>query len=250
MILLRFFALFLLLASISPALITPAAAAKMKKQQQTTKNEAPRYSAEYLAAAITEAAEKVGVPSVLLNAICNVESNLTAHAFVFNDGGDNNHAIGMCQVLVNTGDALVGSDTGCRRNFTGNLADRNYKNCKLFGPKTNALAAAKYLKEKVDRYNGNLLQAAAAYNAGSVKECRTGFVRNEKGVVLYRCTKGRILNERYVLKVAKNLPEGYFAHFSRIPGKQNVKKQNAVHVLALLIHGQKALIAPEDSLYS
>jgi hypothetical protein len=157
---------------------------------------------EYIEMAITEAAQKATVPQELLRAICMTESNLQVQAFVFNDGGDQNHAYGMCQVLRKTSEKYVGKDKGCLRDFRDGSLVRNSRSCKLFGPKLNALSAAMYLKEQVVRYNGHFFKAAAAFNSGSLRRCSDkGWVSNARGERIYRCKPGDLLNRRYVERI-------------------------------------------------
>lgn len=159
----------------------------------------------YIDESIVKAANKVGVPSSLLKAICSAESSLKQDEFVYADGGDSNHAFGLCQVLLKTAEGFGFSDDGCKDNYKFRKEDRKYKNCKLFGPYTNALYAAKYLKFQLDRYGNSWINAVAAYNTGTVRLCKTGWVKNIRGEKLYTCEKGGILNQKYVDRVLKSL---------------------------------------------
>jgi soluble lytic murein transglycosylase-like protein len=157
-------------------------------------------SQEYIKAAIEEAAQEAGVSKDLLLAICTTESNLKADAFVYSDGGANNHAYGICQVLSETAKKYVGKDKKCERDFRDLV--KNYKTCNLFGPKVNALAAAYYLKSQLVRYKGNTLKAVAAFNSGSVRKCsEMGWVTNKHGKRIQRCRPGGLLNSYYVNRV-------------------------------------------------
>lgn len=167
-------------------------------------------SQDYIDKSIKKAAKKVGVPYKLLDAVCYAESRHTPNAYVFSDGGTiTNHAFGMCQVLYNTAGEYGFVDDRCAGDFRYRKFQRNYKNCKLFGPYTNAYYAAKYLKKQLKRYNGSWINAIAAYNSGSVRICKTGWVyRNYKDAKgkwrktkLYKCEKGGLLNQRYVDRV-------------------------------------------------
>lgn len=159
-------------------------------------------SQEYIDAAIIEASYRTDVPHELLRAICYIESNLTVEAFVHNDGGEENHAYGMCQVLRKTSEKYVGKDKGCLRDFRNSSLKRNSRSCKLFGPKVNALSAAYYLKEQIVRYNGHVFKAAAAFNSGSLRQCnKNGWVTTVQGKKLYRCKPGDLLNRQYVNRV-------------------------------------------------
>lgn len=160
---------------------------------------------DYIEESLAKAAAKVGVPQQLLKAICNAESNLNAKAYVHADGGNNNHAFGMCQVLLKTAEQYGLSNHKCDDNFSYKPEDRVHANCRLFGPYTNALYAAKYLKYQLDRYGGSWVNAIAAYNSGTVRLCKTGWVKNARGVILYKCEKGGLLNQKYVDRVIKTL---------------------------------------------
>ncbi len=160
--------------------------------------------------AIVWAANKVGVPYEILHAICHTESNLDLKAFVFNDGGEQNHAFGMCQVLRITGEKYIGKSPGCAQDFRSPDLKRSYENCKLFGPRMNALAAARYLKAQIERHGGHVFKAAAAYNTGSLRACdKRGWVFNVHGKKLYRCKPGGLLNARYVGKIKIFLADSY-----------------------------------------
>lgn len=161
----------------------------------------PKVSQTYIEEAIVQAAEQAGVPADLLRGICTIESNLTVDAFVHSDGGDDeNHAFGMCQVLYKTAVKYVGKDKNCQRDFRD--LEKNYSTCKLFGPKVNALAAARYLKSQLDRYDGHHFKAAAAYNSGSIRHCsESGWLTNAKGERVVQCKPGDLLNRYYVTRL-------------------------------------------------
>ena len=170
-------------------------------------------SSGYIDKSIKKAAKKAGVPEVLLKAVCKAESLLDAKAFVKDDGdGSNNHAIGLCQVLVTTAETMGFKDERCHEDFTDRKSERRYKHCKLFGPYTNALYAARYLKTKLDKYNGSWINAIAAYNAGSVRICssngfyystRKGIDKTEKYKV--QCIPGELINRKHVDRVIRIL---------------------------------------------
>jgi len=191
------------------AKVKPAVSSKKttkKATLSTKKLQALKASKAYIQEAITEAAQKAGIPEDFLRAICTTESDLRADAFVYNDGGNDNHAFGMCQVLRKTAEKYVGKDPKCNQDFR-NL-ERSAKTCKLFGPKLNALVAARYLREQIDRYDGHLFKAAAAFNSGSLRVCSAkGWVTNVKGERLRRCKPGDLLNRYYVNKVKLLLSE-------------------------------------------
>lgn len=175
--------------------VMPSAYAKSAKNAKSKK-----VSKAYIEEAIVHASQKTGVPADLLRAICTIESNLTVDAFVHDDGGNGNHAYGMCQVLRETAEKYVGKDKNCEQDFRN--MERSYATCKLFGPKVNALAAAHYLKDQLKRYQGNLIKATAAFNSGSVKQCsKKGWVTNKQGKQIQKCKPGGLLNSYYVKRI-------------------------------------------------
>jgi len=168
-------------------------------------------SKKYINESIEKAATKVGIPTLLLKAVCSAESNLDPSAFVFSDGGNSNHAIGICQLLVSTAIGLGMSDERCRGDFRGDLTKRNHSECKLFGPYTNALFAAKVLKMKLDVYSGSWINAIASYNSGTIRICpNKGFYHTRRvGVdfseypIKVECIPGELLNRHHVDRVLK-----------------------------------------------
>ena len=172
-------------------------------------------SKEYIQSAMREAAQKHNVPLDLLEAICWVESNHQAHAYNFGDASKENHAFGLCQVLYTTAKGLGLKDERCKGDFRDYIpSERNYTDaCKLFGPKTNAYYAAKYLRSLMDRYEGNEFKATAAYNSGSYIECKTGWLHINKltksgkyeRIKFKRCINGGPINLYYLNRVEKRL---------------------------------------------
>lgn len=177
-------------------------------------------SKKYINDSIVKASVKIGVPSRLLKAICSAESNLRPQGYVFSDGGKNNHAMGMCQVLRLTTVEMGMKDSNCIRDFRAKLTSpaegisfdthpgvlkRTYKTCQLFGPYTNAFYAAKYLKKQLDRYDGSWIAAIAAYNSGTLKTCQSkGYFTSRSGLKI-SCIPGAPINQKYVDRVLKYL---------------------------------------------
>ncbi len=164
-------------------------------------------ASDYVQKSLKRAADEVGIPHALLSAVCFAESRHQPRAYNFADNGEGDHAIGLCQVLVSTAKSWGIDDDRCSDDFRYRKNDRVYKNCKLFGPYTNAKVAARYLKWQLDRYGGSWINAVAAYNSGTVKLCKTGVVRNKRGHKLYSCEKGGLLNQRYVDRVLKAMTQ-------------------------------------------
>lgn len=170
-------------------------------------------SEAYIDEAFQTISTEVGVPPSLLRAICWSESKHDPEAFNHGDGAGNNHAFGICQVLHSTAREFGFRDDNCYKSFDilpGPVkTSRKYKDCKLFGVKTNITYAAKYLKSKLDKYDNSWISAIAAYNTGILRTCKTGKVLRVKDrSVLYTCKRGGILNQKYVDGVIKALDEG------------------------------------------
>lgn len=168
--------------------------------------------AEYISPSLldetfTRVSEEVGVPVKLLRGICWAESKHQPGAYNHGDGVGTNHAFGMCQVLHSTARDFGFKDANCYRDFR-NSKTMTYNDCKLFGIYTNIFYGAKFLKTKLDQYEGNWEKAAAAYNAGSVRVCKTGKVLRAKDKsFLWNCKKGGVLNQKYVDDVLQAIRE-------------------------------------------
>lgn len=105
---------------------------------------------ESMDAIFEEAAEKYGVPSALLKAMGKAESNFNAKA-VSSAG-----AQGVMQLMPGTAKALGVKDP--------------------FDARSNIMGGAKYISQKLKKYNGNIELALAAYNAGSGNVAKYGGV--------------------------------------------------------------------------
>lgn len=108
--------------------------------------------------------QNFNLPPGLLSAICWVESHHNSAAINAHDGGSASH--GICQIKLETA-ALLG--------FKGTEEE-------LTRPKTNIHYAGKYIKWQLDRYQGNIPKAVAAYNAGTYRENSQGQIMNRKYV--------------------------------------------------------------------
>lgn len=116
--------------------------------------------------AIYRAARRYRVDSLLLAAVVETESSFNPRA-VSSQG-----AVGLAQVMPDTVSA----------------------NLDLYDPTVNLDVGARYIRHLLDRYNGDLVMALAAYNAGPGKVARYG------GVPPYRETRrfiDRVLS-RYI----------------------------------------------------
>lgn len=109
---------------------------------------------------IREAASREGLDSGLLHAVASAESNLNPHA-VSSAG-----AKGIMQLMDGTARSLGVTDS--------------------FDPAQNVAGGAKYLKEMLTRYGGDVKRALAAYNAGP------GTVDRHNGVPPYSETQAYV----------------------------------------------------------
>lgn len=117
-----------------------------------------------LALALLSASQSFELPKGMLSAICWVESTHRTHLISHNDGKGN--SVGVCQIKLSTA-KLVG--------FSGTEKE-------LLHPSVNTYYAAKYLKKQLGRYDGDVLKAIAAYNAGTYRAGTSTFALNQKYV--------------------------------------------------------------------
>ena len=125
---------------------------------------------EYIQDYVEEAAAKERLEPALLRAVIKVESNFN-HKAVSRVG-----AKGLMQIMPNTA-AVMGRKEA------------------LKSPKANVMAGAKYLRELINNFDGNLKHALAAYNAGP------GAVIKYKGIPPYKETR------EYVARVLRELKQ-------------------------------------------
>lgn len=114
------------------------------------------------------------LPGGLLSAVCYTESTHDIRAIRMDDGGAS--SIGLCQVQLRTANGL---------GFKGTAEQ-------LQDPITNTFYAGLYLRNQINRYNGDLRKGVSAYNRGSYKLDE----------------KGQATNALYVQKVFKAWDEG------------------------------------------
>ncbi len=98
---------------------------------------------------LTSIAASVGIPPIMLIAVCSVENNFR-NTDNLNDCRDGATSYGLCQIKL----------ASARQEFPG-VTVRMLKE-----PSTNALAAALYLKWQLDRYGRHPCRAISAYNVG------------------------------------------------------------------------------------
>jgi soluble lytic murein transglycosylase-like protein len=109
---------------------------------------------------VREAAERHNVDPALIRAVIQTESNWNSGAVSRKGAG------GLMQLIPTTAQRFGASD--------------------LFNPQQNIDAGVRYLKTLLERYNGNLDLALAAYNAGE------GAVDRAHGIPAYRETRNYV----------------------------------------------------------
>lgn len=139
----------------------PAETFPVEVQTERVVENVPRYDTEGI---IEAAARKFGVDSDLVKAIATAESNLNQSAI------SQVGAVGVMQLMPETAENLGVNPYDERENIYG---------------------GARYLRQLLDKFNGNLMQTIAAYNAGP------GAVENYGGVPPYAETQnyvGRVMD--------------------------------------------------------
>ena len=109
---------------------------------------------------VREAAERHNVDPALVRAVIETESNWNPAAY------SRKGAMGLMQLIPTTAQRFGANDA--------------------FNPKQNVDAGVRYLKTLLERYNGNLDLALAAYNAGE------GAVDRAHGIPAYRETRNYV----------------------------------------------------------
>lgn len=117
-----------------------------------------------LAAVFSLVSTAYNLPEGLLSATCFVESSHRVHVVNHKDGGSRSN--GVCQIKLETAKYL---------GFQGTEKE-------LMDPETNIYWAGVYLSKQLKRYDGNVRQAVAAYNAGRLRLDDKGNIRNQKYV--------------------------------------------------------------------
>jgi len=134
---------------------------------------------------VREASERHNVDPALVRAVIETESNWNPSA------RSRKGAVGLMQLIPSTAQRFGVNDA--------------------FNPRQNVEAGVRYLKTLLERYNGNLDLALAAYNAGE------GAVDRAGGVPHYRETRNYVqrVQDAYYRPGSGRMDDAY-THFSRI----------------------------------
>jgi soluble lytic murein transglycosylase-like protein len=131
---------------------------------------------------VRDAADKQNVDPALVRAVIETESNWNPKAYSRKGAG------GLMQLIPTTAQKYGASD--------------------LFDPQQNVNAGVKHLKWLLERYNGNLELALAAYNAGE------GAVDRVHGIPAYRETRSYVqkVQDAYFRPGSGRLADAYVNH--------------------------------------
>lgn len=127
----------------------------------------------------TEAAEKYHVPKKLIKAIAKAESDFNPNAT------SGSGAQGLMQLMPATARELGVTDA--------------------YDPYQNVMGGTKYISQLLDKYDGNVTLALAAYNAGS------GNVAKYGGVPPFKETQNYVVKVKNFMNDGVQVPEAYYS---------------------------------------
>lgn len=113
---------------------------------------------------VEKAAIKYGIEAAAIKAVIEIESNFNPAAYRY-EAHLKDASWGLMQILLATA-----RDTSDNKKLTAT---------ELVKPEINIDIGSKYLAKQYYRYNGNIYDAVAAYNAGSVRKTLTGKYVNQ-----------------------------------------------------------------------
>jgi soluble lytic murein transglycosylase-like protein len=116
-----------------------------------------------------------GIKKEVVLGIIRIESNFK------NTSVNPENGIGYMQVRLKTARWIK---CGARKNRDLKIAWMNVK------------CGCEYLRQSLERFDGDYSKAIAAYNAGSAINCKTGRLRSGK-----KCSIGKLINQEYVSRV-------------------------------------------------
>ena len=142
------------------ALNSASGTAKRQVTQTVEQNASSSIPQRPFSEIIKEASNTYGIDEGIIGAVIKQESSFNPQA------KSSCGAMGLMQLMPATAKSLGVKDA--------------------YNPEENIMAGAKYLKQKLDEFNGNLPLALAAYNAGS------GAVRKHGGIPPYKETQAYV----------------------------------------------------------
>lgn len=120
---------------------------------------------------INRAAIKYGLEPAAINAVIDIESTWNPMAYRY-EAHKKDASWGLMQILLATAKEMSGNT---RLTAT-----------ELLKPEVNIDLGSKYLAKQLRRYSGNIYDAVAAYNAGSVKKTLIGQYINQAHVSRFK----------------------------------------------------------------